>query len=116
MVEGFRAWMRDGLGNPPEVLEASASWQAESDRFPVFLEEKCVLAPEAWVPVSQPWSEYQTWCELNNEKFRLSKSTFDEKLEEHGCKRRTREHSTVRAWIGIRFRTPGDDRTDEVTR
>jgi hypothetical protein len=51
---------------------------------------------------------------LNNEKFRLSKVAFDEKLEQQGCKRGMREHATVRAWIGIRFRTAEDDRQPGV--
>ena len=116
MVRGYRDWQHDGLGDPPEILEASAAWQAESDRFPAFLEEKCVREPEAWVAVSLLWPAYQSWCEVNNERFRLPKTAFDEKLEQLGCKRGSRDHATVRAWIGIRFRTPDDDRTDEVTR
>ena len=112
MVEGCRQWLRAGLGDPPEILEASAAWQAESDRFPAFLEEKCVLEPEAWTPVATLWPAYQSWCEVNNERFRLPKTAFDEKLEQSGCKRGFRDHATVRAWIGIRLRSADDDRTD----
>jgi len=112
IVEGCRRWRREGLGDPPEVLEAAAVWKAESDRLPAFLEEKCVLGQDGWVAVSLLWPAYQSWCEANNERFRLPKTAFEEKLEELGCKRGTREHSTIRAWIGIRFRTSDDDRTD----
>jgi P4 family phage/plasmid primase-like protien len=112
LVQGCKRWQNEGLGDAPEVTEASAAWQAESDRFPVFLEDRCIVAPEGWVPVPLPWGSYQKWCEVNNEKFSLSKTAFDERLQALGCRQGKRENGTVRAWIGIRFRTPDDDRKD----
>lgn len=119
MVEGCRLWLRDGLGAPPEVSDASATWQAESDRFPVFLQELCVLAPSVWAPVASLWRAYLTWCESNREISQMSKSEFDARLEERGCTRGVRDGGTVRAWIGIRLRTSDDDLAtdgDKVTR
>jgi putative DNA primase/helicase len=110
MVEGCKRWLLEGLGDPPEITEASAEWQATSDQFAVFLGEECILAAEAWVPVAQLWPGYQNWCEANNEKQNLSKSVFDQRLEEAGCRRGKREGGGARAWIGIRFRTADDDR------
>ena len=110
MVEGFILWMRDGLGDPPEVSEGSAAWQAESDRFPVFLEERCVVEaanPKCWAAVAQLWPAYQNWCEINGERHTLTKTDFDKRLEELGCKRGLRENGAIRAWIGIRFRQNG---------
>jgi len=109
MVEGCRRWLEEGLGDPPEVTEASVAWQAESDRFPAFLEEQCVLLPDAWLPVSNLWPAYKDWCEENDERARLTKADFDERLRAMGCKQAKREGGTVRAWVGIRFRTPADD-------
>ena len=109
MVEGCRRWFREGLGDPPEVAEASEAWQAESDRFPAFLEEKCIFEKDAWVPVSKLWPAYQRWCEENKERFILSKSAFDDRLVQRGCTQGKRENSTVRAWIGIRFKTSEED-------
>jgi P4 family phage/plasmid primase-like protien len=113
LVEGCRRWLKEGLGDPPsEVTEASAAWQAESDRFSVFLEDRCTLAAEAWAPTSQLWPAYQNWCEANAEKFILAKSSFDERLQALGCRQRKRENGTVRVWMGIRFRTPDEARED----
>ena len=119
MAEGCQLWLRDGLGDPPEVSEASAAWQAESDRFPAFLQERCVLAPSVWVPVAQVWPAYLAWCELNREAPQVAKTEFDARLEELGCKRGVRCGGSVRAWIGIRLRTSDDDLAtdgDKVTR
>jgi putative DNA primase/helicase len=111
MVAGFWLWKSEGLGDPPEVTEASAKWQAESDRFPIFLEETCILAPEAWVPASQLWPAYQNWCEVNSERFIMPKTVFDERLQLEGFRQGKKNDGTTRAWIGLRFRTPEDDHT-----
>jgi len=106
MVQGFLRWMREGLGDPPEVAEASAAWQSESDRFPAFLEERCILDPtdsKIWIAATVLWGAYRNWCEANVEKHTLAKTDFDERLEKLGCRRRQREDGTVRAWIGIRL-------------
>jgi putative DNA primase/helicase len=108
MVEGCHRWKDEGLGEPPEVTEASATWQAESDHFPTFLGDRCVLLPEEWLPVTEIWQAYRTWCDTNKER-PLAKTAFDERLEKAGCKRKTRDHGTVRAWTGIRLRTFRDD-------
>jgi putative DNA primase/helicase len=109
LVEGCLRWRHERLGDPPEVAEATAAWQAESDRFQLFIEEKCVLSPDAWVPVAQLWPAYRCWCKANNERFILNKSSFDERLKKIGCVRGNRGIKSTRAWVGIRFRVPGDD-------
>ena len=110
--------MREGLGDPPEVVEASAAWRAESDRFPAFLEEHYVLQPNAWVPVAEPWQKYLVWGDSNRERDRLSKTAFDTKLQDLGCRKGVREGGKVRVWIGIRPRSSEDftqPTSDKVT-
>jgi putative DNA primase/helicase len=118
LVEGCRMWLREGLGDPPEIVEASANWQAESDRFAAFVEDRYAFDANAWVPATQPWSAYQDWCDANRESNRLAKTAFEAKLTEFGCKRGSRNNGKVRAWIGIRPRNPEDDSfidSDKVT-
>lgn len=109
LVEGCQLWMREGLGNPPEVAEAAVAWQAESDRFQAFIEERYVIDADGWVPAAQPWSAYGDWCESNRETTRLAKTAFDAKLVELGCRPGSRNSGKARAWIGIRMRNPEDD-------
>jgi len=108
-VEGCRRWQTEGLGAPPEVCEASAKWQEESDRFRAFVAERYVVGTGGWVPVTEPWTAYGAWCELNHERNRLEKTAFDTKLGEIGCIKGTRNNGTVRAWIGIQVRSLDDD-------
>jgi putative DNA primase/helicase len=112
MIEGCRRWLSEGLGDPPEVTAASIAWQAESDRFPAFLMEKCIFTPDAWVAIAHLWPAYQNWCEVNGEKFTLAKTAFDERLSGLACHQGKRDNGAVRAWIGIRFRTQDDDREE----
>ena len=112
MVKGCQRWLREGLGDPSEVLAASSEWQEESDRFPAFIDEECVLSPDAWLPVAQLWPAYQRWCEENNERFILPKTSFDERLKALGCRTGKRNNGATRAWTGIRFRTSDDDTKD----
>jgi putative DNA primase/helicase len=104
LVAGCLRWQHEGLGDPPEVTEAAITWRAESDRFPVFLQEKCLLTGRGWVPISQLWRAYQQWCEENREQGRLAKPAFEEELQKRGCHKSVRESGTVRVWIGIALR------------
>jgi putative DNA primase/helicase len=104
MVQGCRRWIKEGLGDPPEVAEASAEWQAESDRLPAFIQEKCLLSPDAWLPVAHLWPAYQNWCDENNERVGMTKAIFDEKLEKMGLRRAKNPKGDTRAWIGINIR------------
>jgi putative DNA primase/helicase len=115
MVKGCQDWLNEGLGDPPEVAEATAAWHAESDRFPAFLEEKCIVENGSAIPVSQFWSAYQSWCEVNKERSSLNKTAFDERLKELGLKQGKNDDGKVRVWRGIRFRTVDDERRDTGT-
>jgi putative DNA primase/helicase len=114
MIEGCRYWLEVGLGDPPEVTQASADWEAESDRFPAFIEETCRLEKEAWVAVSLPWPAYQNWCQANNERLLLSKSDFDGRLRQLGCAQGKTKDGSTRIWKGIRFKTPADDKPSDI--
>ena len=111
MVDGAERWRKHGLGDPPEqVTEASEAWQAESDRFPVFLEDRCLLARNTggdpkrmWISVTNLWTAYVAWCEANNER-PLMKPAFNERLEELGCQPGKENDGTLRVWRGIRFK------------
>ena len=116
MVEGCLRWGREGLGDPPEVAEASAAWQAESDRFAAFLEEHYVLQPDSCLPVSKPWTTYVAWCDLNRRRNRLPKTAFDAKMQELGCRRGSRNGGRIRVWTGIWPRRSEDFTQEAVTK
>src|SRR5207249_3939926 len=46
-VEGCLSWQKEGLGTPPDVIQATASYRAEMDLLADFIADECVLNPTA---------------------------------------------------------------------
>jgi putative DNA primase/helicase len=60
-VEGCLEWQRDGLDEPQEVTDATATYRAEQDQLGGFLAEVCVVLAEAKVQTSVLYQRYQEW-------------------------------------------------------
>jgi putative DNA primase/helicase len=55
------AWRRDGLGEPDEVRQATADYQAEQDDVGRFLREFCFLNASARCRASALFDAYARW-------------------------------------------------------
>jgi P4 family phage/plasmid primase-like protien len=86
-VEGCLKWQKEGLGNPKEVEEATASYRDEMDTMGNFLQEHCTVHDNAKCVVSDLYKKYTEWCEENGE-YELSKQRFNRKIEERGFKKK----------------------------
>src|SRR5262249_50418441 len=53
LVGGCRQWAEGGLGTVPEIDQASQVWRDESDPLSGFVEECCVLEPDAISPITE---------------------------------------------------------------
>jgi putative DNA primase/helicase len=82
-VEGCLEWQRDGLGVPEEVVNATQEYESEQDTFSMFLEEKCVRAPNARVLSLALYREYKVWAEEHGET-PASHKTFASLMSERG--------------------------------
>jgi putative DNA primase/helicase len=60
-VEGCLAWQRHGLGEPDEIRQATARYQADQDVIATFLATQCILHSTAKVQTSRLFSTYQEW-------------------------------------------------------
>jgi len=105
MVEGCRRWMAEGLGDPPEIIEASADWRHDMDPLKDFIVDRCELRPDAYCTVSELRQAYADWALENIEKpvwgrvFRdhlLSIDCTQSKIKLTG--------EQVRVWRGIALR------------
>lgn len=67
MVRGCLEWQRDGLGEPERVRAATAGYRAEMDTLAAFIEDECVVRPEAWIKFADLYAAYTRWCEDSNE-------------------------------------------------
>lgn len=63
LVHGAVAWMRNGLGEPPQaVTRATESWRAESDDVAAFVGERCVVEDGRREYSSVLYKAYVAWA------------------------------------------------------
>jgi putative DNA primase/helicase len=122
-IEGCLEWQRDGLGVPEEVVTATREYEAEQDTFSAFLEETCVLAPNARVLSMPLYRKYKASAEEHGE-LPVTHKTFASLLSERGFTKTKTKHGALYAGIGLRPEdhydlpgpnqlTPGQPRFDQ---
>jgi putative DNA primase/helicase len=65
LVRGCLAWQQLGLAIPASISLATEKYRDEEDRILQFLNERCVLRPEASIKASALYEAYKAWCEEN---------------------------------------------------
>jgi putative DNA primase/helicase len=104
-VQGCLDWQRHGLAEPAVVGAATAGYQQEMDVLAAFLEDRCVKAAVASVPVKDLYAAYQAWCEENGE-YCVKQRQLTERLKERGVE--PGKDRKARLWLGLRLRDTGD--------
>jgi putative DNA primase/helicase len=75
-LEGLKAYLREGLNPPSAVQAATDDYQRDMDVIGQWIEDRCVLDPQATVPTGIVYDDYVRWAQtqigwtLNNLKFR----------------------------------------------
>lgn len=107
LVEGCRAWLRDGLGEPAAVSAATTAYREESDPLGDFLADCCELSANAWTSFKELRDVYADHCQATGAQ-PLGKNKFAEALSRHGCV--SGRVSQQRGWHGIALASrPLDD-------
>jgi putative DNA primase/helicase len=101
-LRGCLDWQRHGMGEPDEVRQATAAYQAEQDTVAKFLSECCVLHAEAKVRVSALFDAYVNW---SGDKF-TTQPAFRQRLEAMGYDSRQGTGGYY-FWRGIALPTEG---------
>lgn len=99
-LAGCAEWQRGGLGVPAAVQAATDEYRAEQDTIGSFVEDRCVVDPQAWVSSSVLYSVYSAWCEVSGT-FRLGPTKFGRELTDRGFER-GKGTAGVRIWHGLR--------------
>ena len=86
-IEGAQKWLKEGLQDPDEVKAATAGYREEMDLLSDFLEECCVMSPDAKIQLSELYKQYTIFCEDNGDR-PLTKQKFSRKLESKGIEKR----------------------------
>jgi len=108
-IEGCLAWQKEGLGLPEEVKAVTGDYRNEMDFVRGFLDDVCIIDPDADIPVGRLYTAYESWRILTHEKV-LSKKAFGKIMEEKGFQQKRDQN--CRYWIGVRlndFYTGFDD-------
>ena len=84
MVRGCLAWQRDGLTPPSAVVDATASFEADSDAVAEFLSEATELDPGAEIRAANLFAHYKQWADRQGlaDRERLTATAFGRKMAE----------------------------------
>jgi len=98
-IEGCLAWQRDGLQTPEPVRTATANYRADMDRLGQWIDERCVVMPDAKVKASFAYQDYRKWADERGE-HTLTMTTFGNRLTERGIQK-MKGRTVVYVGIGL---------------
>jgi P4 family phage/plasmid primase-like protien len=107
VIAGCLDWQRNGLGVPQAVEDATEAYRQEQDILADFLNERCVIDPQAWAKASDLYKSYAVWCEEGGDK-PVSTTAFGRRLTERGFRAARGGRPQTRGWKGLRLRLPDE--------
>jgi putative DNA primase/helicase len=110
IVRGAKDWYEHGLGTPAAVASATADYRSEMDVLGGFIEEHCVIDPQAWVTTGALYKRYMEWCEASGERS-LSQTALGLRLLDRGFHAGRQGKDRTRSWRGLRLRLPTEEAT-----
>jgi P4 family phage/plasmid primase-like protien len=106
-VRGCIAWLKEGLGDPPEVSSAGQEWREHDDPLKEFLDDCCEKGDELFIRASDLAAGYDHWAKQARERYPLGREAFNERLQAKGFKQsrsRRIDGKQTRTWEGIELR------------
>lgn len=98
-IEGLKKWMKEGLKAPEKVLAATDEYRESMDNLGMFIDECCVLDPNAKTPIKKLYEAYNQWA-LDNGLHPMGNPQLRERLKERGFQQK-RTGKLGRFWAGI---------------
>jgi len=99
-VQGCLEWQRDGLGIPEEVKAATDSYREEQDTLAAFIDDCCVMVPQAEVTAKDLYTTYKAWCEATGTNAR-TQTWMGNQLKERGFTAGRVAGIGTKKWNGI---------------
>lgn len=112
-VRGCVVWLKEGLGEPPEISQANINWREHDDPLKDFLEDCCEINMETkcqpdglYVRASELSAAYEWWCKRSREKWGVGREQFGERLRSKGfeanrSRRVGEKQKQTRTWEGL---------------
>lgn len=82
-VEGCLQWQQVGLTPPTTVTKATESYKEDMDALRPFLDEQCIMRPDAEAGSGDLYKAYKTWAEANGER-PMTQTSFGNRLSDEG--------------------------------
>ena len=90
------------LPSPEVVEEATAEYRQRENWLENFLEECCIMEPDARAPAGELYQAYREWAQRNGDYVRRSVE-FSDAMAGEGFQKITPKNKRV--WIGVRIDT-----------
>ncbi len=100
-VRGCLEWQKNGLQEPPEVINATDEYRADEDVLAEFLLARCEKDALARTYMKDLYAEYKRWCEMTSAE-PLNQKLFGMALDERGIRKDRTRDGIVR--IGIKLK------------
>lgn len=84
LVEGCLEWQRIGLCPPEEVVQATAEYRNESDKFQNWIEECCAVDAHAVCASHDLYKSFQAWSLSNGDRHIVTSVAFSKQLVKKG--------------------------------
>jgi putative DNA primase/helicase len=100
-VEGCLKWRKEGLGEPAAIKDATDAYKEEMDLLSNFINDSCVIHPDAKIKLNDLYKQYLEYCEENSE-IPFKKVKFSNRLIMRGIdKRKSTGNQTFFFGIGL---------------
>jgi putative DNA primase/helicase len=104
-MEGTQLWLKQGLGMPKAVKEATMEYRSSMDVMQTFLDECCTLQAEAKIGSQPLYDEYLRWCQTVGIRIPMKQATFNMRLKDRGfLQKKTTLHNV---WLGLKLMAYG---------
>ena len=84
LVKGCLEWQRVGLGESPEVKEATQAYRDNQDPLHDFLRDNFKIEASASHGVALTYTTFSEWSTANGDKYFLGKRKFNDRMTEKG--------------------------------
>lgn len=106
-LEGLRQWHKRGLDAPEIVTAAVSSYRADSDQIGRWMDERCLLAPNIFLPSGKGYDDYKTWCLASGEE-PVSQNKWGRRMNDKGLEQSP--NTANRGWFNIGLKMPKEDK------
>lgn len=102
LVNGAASWFKSGLGEPPEVTEATKAYRQDQDIVGSFVGECCIMDQLAAVLQGDLYKAFSQWC-VDTGNTILTKTKLRERIIERGEIIPAKGHGNAASWKGIKL-------------